>query len=441
MLGKCKHTAKETFAAVEKNVLGSYYFSLSEHLAFKQRCSLLFYFFLLHLRRMLKLNKPADLEHEISALVYSAADERMLIPVLRHILGSPGLSKNIRINLLLFKSIPPSTIHQLRSLGCRVEKDHSSLLRACFRPAGKVVLLCLDQRFFYGFHRYGVDTADILKKFRVKTVSIQHGGSRRDSMAGLATSASDILLVFGEKIFADLNRAFRRDPASLRLTGNPLHDRLFSLNKEQTLQALSRQNPRFSSVMRGKHIIFFAGCLHDYYDRYPNAEDMYRQYVKNIYSSIDFTTAVLLAQSHPEDRDRTAWYSELIPDSRRDCILFLPSQPVGNVLDAYSLINAADLTITLASTLAEEALLLKKPVIAFDLVREGRTTQYRHLEKYPFYKTVYSDGKNALKDTIHEMLRTRAGEEYDDAEFIKNYAYKLDGRSTERAAAEILKEL
>ena len=441
MLEKYKYSLKKIISSTEHRLLGDYFFSLSELLSIKQRIYLLFYFFFLHLRKLIKKDKTKPPGREISALVYSAADQRMLIPLVLRILSSAEFRRDLRINLLLFKDIPQQTAGELRSSGCHIEKTFKSLLRACFQPRGKVVLLCLDQRYFYHYHRYGVDTAEVLKQFKVKTISIQHGGSRKDSVEGLASSASDILMVFGKKIFTDLHSTFHRDRTSLRLTGNPLHDRLFKLDKRETLRALSVRHPHFTKIMTGKRIIFFGGCLHDYYDSHQNPEKMYRTYVRHIYKSIDFTTAILLVQPHPEDRERAKWYYELIPGSCQDSILFIDSQPVESVLDAYSLINISDLLITLASTLAEEALILKKPVLAFDLLEEGRTKQYRHLEYYRFYKTVYAAGKNSLKDSIKDMLRDLPAGAFDAAKVIEDYAYRLDGHSTERAVAEILREL
>ncbi len=442
MIQTCKQTLKKILSALERMILGNYYFSLTDHVPARKRIRLLFYPLSFRFTQFFSDNQPA--RHEITALVHTVADERMLIPLLHGLLkASPAKAKDIRINLILFKSLPQHVAEELRAEGCHIEKDHGCLLRACLRPEGKIVLLCLDQRYFYRHHKYGVDTADVLKKFRVKTVSIQHGGSREDSVKGLASSASDILLVFGKRIREDLTNKYRVPPDSVRLTGNPLHDRLGRLNKDITLERLAEIHPGYREKSQGKKVIFFAGCLHDYYDIYPDCENMYNQYVRDIYDSFDASKALLLVQPHPDDRGRKKLYKQLIPQSRREAILLVDSQPVGSSLDAYSLIHCSDLLITLASTLAEEALLLDKTVIAFDLLEEGRTKKYRHLEGYHNYRTVYATEKNALKQTVHTVLGSITGErgKNNTAQIIEDFAYKLDGRSLERAVGEILQEL
>ena len=148
--------------------------------------------------------------YEISALVYSQADKRMLIPIVLRILKRSDLNKRkIRVNLVLHMPMTPSElghniVEQLNSLGCNVAENKFSLIEACIRPRGKVVLICLDHRRFYEYHKTGVDTADILRRFSVKTISIQHGGSRDDMVAGLATFASDIMLLWGRRVFREL---------------------------------------------------------------------------------------------------------------------------------------------------------------------------------------------------------------------------------------------
>lgn len=382
----------------------------------------------------------AGRSYEISALVYSQADKRMLIPIVLRILNRADLNKRkIRVNLVLHtpftrSHLSQNILEQLNSLGCNVTTSKFSLIEACIRPRGKVVLMCLDHRRFYEHHKVGVDTADILKRFSVKTISIQHGGSRDDMVDSLATFASDTMLLWGRRVFRELVQKYQVDQRKLRLVGNPLHDIILSLDREKIISIIEKHYPEFHKESSTKKIVILATCIHYEYKDYDNEQEMYVKFLQHIYESLDFSRIFLFIKPHPEDPNNPL-YAQLIPPHNAQSVRIVDSGATD--LDVYSLLYIADLLITRASTVAEEALVMGKKVIAFDLIKSGPSKYYKHLEAYGFYRTAYASPQSALREAISAALFSESNYKYDSA--IGDITYLLDGKSTDRAVDEIIK--
>jgi hypothetical protein len=272
--------------------------------------------------------------------------------------------------------------------------------------------------------------------FSVKTISIQHGGSREEMVSGLATSASDIVLVWGRRVFRELVQKHRVDQRKLRLVGNPLHDKIVSLDREKIISRIEGHYPGFHKESSTKKIVVLATCLHYEYKDCENEQEMYVQYLRHLYESLDFSRMFLFIKPHPEDPNNPL-YAQLIPPHHVQSVRIVDSGVTD--FDVYSLLHIADLFITRASTVAEEALLMGKKVIAFDLIKSGPSKYYKHLEAYGYYHTVYASPQNALRDTISAALLSESNYKHDIA--IGDFTYLLDGKSTDRAVDEIIDQV
>jgi hypothetical protein len=110
--------------------------------------------------------------------------------------------------------------------------------------------------------------------------------------------------------------------------------------------------------------------------------------------------------------------------------------------DVYSLLPLADFVVTRASTVGEEALVLGRRVIAFDLLPEGPSRHHKHLMECGNYSVVYADPE----DDLRTALTTAASYPRDLSPRVppvveKDLTYRLDGQSTRRAADEIVAQL
>jgi CDP-glycerol glycerophosphotransferase (TagB/SpsB family) len=442
-----KRQLRKSLEPLEKVILSDHYFSLQDYLTYVDKLELIKKDLIFRL-----FSKPQEDHLEVIFLLYSKACERMLTPLALSLLQRPEVSeKKLKITLIILKGIHQLQlnqliIEQLSAAGCNVETDYFSLIRACTQPNNKLVAMCLDHRLFYQFHKCGVDTADKLTGSGVKTISIQHGGTRRDSMEGLATTASNTIMVWGKRVQRELISKYGVDQSRVRLIGNPLHDRLVTLDQEAILSKLMNLYSQVRTQLPQKKIVLLATCLHSEYKGYENEQQLYRNYIRHVYESIDFSQVILLIKMHPLDSKEPNLYREEISESH-DSASIIIMEPDFAEFNIYELLLISDLLLTRCSTVAEEALVLGKQVIAFDLFESGLSQGYKHLEEYGSYTTVYATPHESLGELLSNVLFSSSGKQTSDHQALSNInveeelTYALDGNSTHRAVDEILEQL
>lgn len=434
-----KNQLRKLLQPLEKKILGKYYFSLQDYLRWEDRIHLLIQVF--------KGQNPIASQDtpEVTFFLYSKACERLLIPLLINLLQRP-IAQHLTINLVLLTNVhrltlTPANLEKLAALNCPIQTDYFSLIKACWNPKHKLAFLCLDHRQLYHFHKVGVDTIDQLRKFGVKTLSIQHGGTRADSVQGQATAAADLILIWGKRVEREMIHRYQIPPERIRVIGNPLHDRLAQINPQTARQKLLEYYPHLAAQITQKKIILIGTCLHTEYRNYDSEQTLYDQYIQSVYNSIDYNKILVLIKMHPLDKKDPNLYQVNLPSAEQcnpENIVIIEPENVD--LDIYQLLSLADLLLTRCSTVAEEALLMGKKVVAFDLFEEGPSMGYKHLEEYGSYQTVYATPENALKEAIDQALfspvtvKTHHNIEED-------ITYCLDGHSTDRGVEVILEQL
>jgi hypothetical protein len=435
-------TLRKAIAPVERVLLGKDYFTLQDYLTFADRWKLMQDYW----GQKGSLSQNLD-KTEISFVLYSKACERLLIPVLVRLLEHPMvLSGEIQVNCIVLENIhqlrlTAQTRQQLAALNCQIQTTYLSLIRACHDPQHKLVMVCLDHQSQYEFHKCGVDTVSHLKAAGVKTVCIQHGGTRSDSVAELSSSASDLILVWGRRVEREMHLLHHLPPERVKAVGNPLHDRLTLLDADKTRSILVSQYPHLKDTLTQKKIVLLAACLHTEYRGYGEDEtQLYRDYIRHLYNSLDLSKVLLLVKMHPLDSKAPNLYWEAaaeLTDSAGICVI----EPEQVELDVYGLLSICDLLLTRCSTVAEEALMLGKPVIAFDLFEQGPSVGYKHLEEYGSYRTVYASPADDLKTAVETVLFTPLPPGPSQADIVADLTLALDGNSTNRAVDVLLKQV
>lgn len=438
-----KKAIRKATDPLEATILADDYFPFQKSLNYPSKLMLMWKSFQLRMQ-----SQPIEVTPEVTFLLYSKACERLLIPLILNLLQrSEVQEKKIQVNVIVLFGIhrlqlSPKNLQQLQRLGCHIQTDYFSLIRACHQPEKKLVVFCLDHRRVYQYHFWGIDAIDTLKKFGVKTLSIQHGGTRADSVADLASAASDTVLVWGNRVYREITEHYGGDPKKFRPIGNPLHDCLTHLKVDQALKILVEHHPSLASQLPQKRLILLATTLQFEYSSWADEQSLYRQYLQHLYSSLDFSKYVLLIKMHPLDSLSPNLYREQIPNSQVESSVAV-IEPSVTELDVYSLLSVSELLITRASTVAEEALIMGRPVIAFDLMKEGPSKHYQHLEEYSGYTTVYTDSQPSLGEVVDTVMGHSAREatQIDQSEIVQELTYRLDGKSAQRGTNEILKQL
>ncbi|NJM85401.1 MAG: hypothetical protein HC839_04415 [Leptolyngbyaceae cyanobacterium RM2_2_21] len=439
---KLRNLIRNVTDPLEAKLLADHYFSLQQYLSYCDKLGMLLQSLSYRLA-----SAPKETQPEIIFFLYSKACERLLIPLLLHLQQQPKVRTQVRLSLIVLRDIhqlqlSSANVSALAAADCSVQSNYFSLIRTCTQPEKKLVVMCLDHRSREAYHHAGTKTADKLRQHGAKTLSIQHGGTRQDSVKDLSTAASDVVLVWGQRVYRELVEQYGVEQGRLRLVGNPLHDRLAQVDPVQVRVKLLSAYPNLRSQLPGKKIILLATTVQAEYADQPNEQALYREYLSHIYQSIDFSNALLLVKMHPLDSLSPNLYQEMIPANGTDSIIVI--EPSLTELDVYSLLSIADLLITRASTVAEEALIMQRSVIAFDLKPEGPSQGYKHLEEYGSYTTVYSQPTDQLKNAIATALTSKSASPATSSQALDTVAdltYRLDGQSTARAVEAILQEL
>lgn len=390
-----------------------------------------------------KNQKPNN--YEIHCFIYSSACERMIIPVIKEIANYIQQNNVNDLNIFVttkWHNNSSLNMMNLEKLGCQVRFNFYHIYRLCVEPnkGKKILILCCDHQRTYKQHKRGVDVANILRKFGVKTVSIQHGGSNPDSLEFHASFASDFLLVWGKYSFHQLVEKYNVESSKLRVVGNPNLDQCCRTTEEEVLNLFKTIYPEHYIISIGKLIVILAISIQKTPYLYMHQVE-YEKYIRCLYDSIDFSQVYLIIKMHPADGNEINLYKKLLNPKNKDSILII--EPSEQRINIYSLLKIANLVITLASTVAEEALLLRIPVLAFDLYSTGPSNNYSYLQKYPLYERfVWASNPYDLRDKILYLASAHKynHQENDkiDSQIEEELTYKLDGYSSMRAAKAII---
>lgn len=323
---------------------------------------------------------------------------------------------------------------ELRSLvgsGCRLSRSLWPLRYLRANPQHSVGLFCLDHQLFPEAHRLGIRVARWLRQQGVATICSQHGGTDAESLASLASSTSEMLLIWGRYAEQVLRNRYHWSPSQLKVVGNPLHDRLFTI-------------PQPAKPDSAQPLIFIATTLQREYDDRPDPQQCYRDYLHCLFSALVEIDGRVVIKRHPRDPQQPDLYAEVLakfPNLQRQSTLLWPQEQP----DTYTLLQQADLVISRASTVLEEAVMLGKAAIAFDLFPNGPASRYLHLQAFSNFQWIAGAEVAPLAAVIQTALLTlltpqRLTDEERDR-CIAAFSDRLDGRSVERGVAVIGNQL
>jgi CDP-glycerol glycerophosphotransferase (TagB/SpsB family) len=130
-------------------------------------------------------------------------------------------------------------------------------------------------------------------------------------------------------------------------------------------------------------------------------------------------------------------YLEELSEDIRNGVLIL--SPENELFSFYDLVKLADLVITRASSVAEESILMNKPVIAYDLFSDGPSSALKLLMNAQNFHLVI-EGNTDLGVTIAKLAESERPNSLFPENLESEITYRLDGNSTSRVV-DILKQL
>ncbi len=254
---------------------------------------------------------------------------------------------------------------------------------------------------------------DAAKSENVITVGIQHGNiyelhaaymySRNDQERNIMT---DYTLVWGKFYKSLLAEKGNYKSDSLIINGHIRSDVVpHIINKEQTIQSLSQDNP----------IIVFASQ--------PQRDDsLRRRAARDVFTAAKkLENVTLIVKLHPAEKNDKNYYTEIASEAGCSNYKILLDE------DLYLLIASCKALVTCFSTVGTETAYFYKPLIILDHLKldiqgykkEGIAYQVTNSnELYSFLKDIL-EGKFSINKNAYDKL-------------ISKYAYKIDGKSSDR---------
>lgn len=251
---------------------------------------------------------------------------------------------------------------------------------------------------------------------KIPSLVIQHGvfGEKIERVI-----FADKIAVWG-KMCKEIYKAFGNDESKCVVTGNPRHDILHNNPEPKLSRAKICEQLKLDP---GKSIVVLLSA-HDYlFNSAYMTEDRFEVIVKHVLRAMaELSDKQLVIKLHPYEEGFFA----------REAIKYfgIKNAVVVKGIDLYSLLNAADLVMSKESSAGLKALILDKPFITLNFEKRADVIPYalsgaalgvyRAEDTLPAIKKVFSD--NELRSRLHEKSK----------DFIRDYAYMIDGKSSER---------
>lgn len=253
----------------------------------------------------------------------------------------------------------------------------------------------------------------------IKSLYIQHGAFIKHPKHEAVASGKMAVAGSADKDFL-IN--LDTDPDKLVITGRPLFDKLARKNEifdKLDIRSKLKINPE------KKIILFTTQPLVGLTPLYENIT-VFRQFLKAVKKLPDVQ---LIIKLHPLDDESER--KKIITQEK------FQGAVVTKDFNLHSLIYISDVLVTMFSTTALEAMIMKKPVITInfsgkrdvtDYAKDGAAIGvYKKEDLLPAIKSVLCD-----KETIEKIKKSQE-------DFVYRYAYLIDGKATKRIV-DLIKE-
>ena len=262
-------------------------------------------------------------------------------------------------------------------------------------------------------HDLGRILVGVGRKNKVKSLTVQHGLILRNPVFG--EIVSDKMAVHGKKE-ADYLVSMDGKREKIEITGQPRFD---EINKKK-VKSKKQACKEFGLDFNKKIVIFAAQPLKS------------GRVIKK--ATIEFIKTI----EKIKNRDDFEFIIKLHPRMSKNDLPEIQDKNIKIIEDAdiYSLLNCCDVLITCFSTVGLEAVFLGYPVISIEIGEESRLDYGKEKVGISLNK------KGELENAINRILYNnnfKKNFQKNRKRFIENFAYKLDGRSTERIVSLINK--
>ncbi len=255
---------------------------------------------------------------------------------------------------------------------------------------------------------------DAAKSASIKTIGIQHGTihelhpayilTKRDAERGIH---QDHTIVWGNH-WADYLVNKGNYPAKSIFTSGQIRTDIITV-----LKNINRQD--YFEIADNKRLVMFASQ--------PQRDPVLREKAAfDVFTAVkDFDNVELVLKLHPAERNDFGYYRDIA--QKANCQNFR----IVLDFDLYLLISISDIVITCFSTVGAETVYFDKPLIILDHLKQDIQQYYK--EGVAFQ----TSNNNELNEIITDLLSgTRKHDKNAYRDYIQKYAYRVDGKVSER---------
>ena len=259
-------------------------------------------------------------------------------------------------------------------------------------------------------------SVELGKRYGVPTIVVQHGifGEKLERVI-----FADKIAVWGD-MCARIYESFGNDRLKCFVTGNHKHDRLHN-----TARPGSDRNDVCAKLGLDPAkliVVFLSGPVHSIYSAYVN-RDRSQATLKHVIKTMSgFSDKQLIVKLHP--------YEEAVFAEEAIRHFNSKNTVVVKDFDLRSLLNAADLVISRESSDGLKALILGKPLVTLNFEKRADVVPYAPSGAAV---GVYDPGR--ISETVMRIFNDKSFRDElsrKSSVFVREYAYSIDGKSSER---------
>lgn len=254
--------------------------------------------------------------------------------------------------------------------------------------------------------------AAVARKYGIPSITVHIAIMFDHPILRIGRLVTDKAAVMGEKV-RDIYLKKGIAPERIVVTGIAHYDRIFQRNSEQDKETLSRLK-----IDPGKRIVVFATEA----TSFQETSAMIKGVIECVLKLED---TLLVIKVHP--REEIELYQKIAESYHN------PRIHVVRDMDLYALLSSCQLLIAQFSTTGLEAMMFDKPVVTINLFGQAEPVPYvREGAALGVYR--YEDIEPAIRKALFDMeIRHRLKEQR--TKFVYDYAYKSDGKSSQRIVA------
>jgi hypothetical protein len=374
---------------------------------------------------------------EIHVLIYTATCYVILKPIIE-VLKKRGES----VTATVLADYNAEYLRELRKENFKCFNDLNYLNQIFLdhsRNYPRLLLLVADHK--EEAHRIGYTAVEKARRIGIPSLSIQHGFILTDpsqtQVVGYKFTA-DKFAVWGEWYKKLLVEKSGIDPDRIIITGNPQFDIFPTINPKKSREEVYS----YFKISPTKKICLLAMAASIYGNKpelireWPHAKVI--RFLSNIFKSVKDAGAELIVRPHPAEYawNSVGWYKEAATEAQLPIILNNPLDT--KAPDLAEILSSVNVTITQQSTVGLQSVLLGTPAISVATpgffekqnfcMKPYFDNQAYYLVEAPLRK-LQSNLVKVLKKVINLKLSRNRIEP-----FINKFAYRLDGKASERVA-------